>query len=1708
MGRNLLRLTFDSEAWAAAGTEPWTNENNKPTTMRNPDQKRALLAATALVLCLLAPGAFAANLIWNGGGTDNNWNTGDNWGGTAPVNGDNLIFSGANRQDTTNNIGSLTTGWLRFANGGFTLNGNPFTLSSSTTAMITNSAGTNVIACPLTIGPTVAKYWFVEPNSEVRLAGVVNNTAASGTSIGWMNLTNGGTVRIMNTATSTRGMDLFYGTVIIDGGFVDASNDGFCFKAPTGLAVTMQITNNGTVRVGGGGNFRVGNGRTALGSAAGPDSLNRVDLSSGMLELYGANVVLYVGDNVAGAKGVFNQNGGLVWGSAGSGNTLTIGGAANTDGTYNLNGGVLWIAQVRQGNSGATNVVFNFNGGTLKPTASSTTFFEGLLNANVQSGGAIIDTTNLSITLGQWLQGNGGLTKLGTGTLTLTGINYYSGPTVVSNGTLATSSMSFLGGGAITVANDANLSLAFTGTPLSASTLTVGSSVTNSLSLDLGTSPFPGANPVISVNTLNGTGTALINITGSGFAPGSYPLIGFVSGTGLNAIKLGSIPLGLSATLVQSANALSLNVSLVPKHLTWSGAHDGNWDTTTFNWLDLDHVFNPTNYSQSGGKGDAVTFDDTVGGGVTTINIGATVTPAQVVANNNVSYTFTGAGSISGPTSLIKDSGGFGTLTIANANGYTGGTVVNAGNLYVANDQALGTGPVTLNLGTLASASTTGRTLLNTIVVNGDNGVVLGDTVNTGTLTLPGKLDLGGGNGRTLNLNSDVVVTGSLTNGGFTTKTGPGQLIIKGASQQTALVNQQQGDVIIDGGWLDSGDGWRLQNYFFGAALRFAVTNGGLFTLNRDSANFRVGLNGGDNSSDNILDIAGTVSLYSATGNGRVDMGQSGANDILNLRAGGRLICRSITSTSPGYTEVNLDGGTLAPIANEAAFMQGLTNAFVQNGGVSVDTTNFNITIAQPLLGAGAGGLTKLGSGALTLSGANTYTGTTAVNEGKLVLGASQSATGGITVASNGTLAFLSTSPGTTVTVPSVASAGGSALEAQFSGLTNNPTAPAGLVNNLSLNGTVGANLVAGNIRIGAFPLFGYNTISGTGSIVIGQLPQGVVGVIATNTVAKTIDLVVSSVTPTLWNGSVSGNWDTTTTNWTVAGTPTIYAQGDNVRFDDSASNPAVTMTVALSPGAMTVSNSALSYQFGASGAGGLSGSMSLTKDGTNSMTLSSPNSFLGTVMVKAGTLVAGNATALGSDTAGTIVQGGGALDVNGNNLGLEPVVLAGGGPNGLGALDNSGADQNNALRDVTLTAATVIHANATLGIRMPNDTDPGFHGNGYKLTKTGSGQVNLNGGQTNPGTTIWDCDLGDVDILEGTLSFQRRMTLGRATNSIHVAPGATLMFFALSTAMPVQVKPVYLTNATLSANGNSASEGTTFGGPITLVSGSNSVAALTGTTLELLGPISGAGDLYNTSGAAATVALGGTNTCTGATVVQSGTLRLESTALLASTPSIQVAAGATLDVSAFFPWTLAANQTLGGSGTVNGSVQANGTVSPGASIGALTFNNDLSLAGTSIMELSKDGGLTNDTVTVNGILTFGGTLQVVLTGSTPLAVDDTFKLYNFLGTPTGSLTLNLPAGYTWDTTRLSVDGTIKVTGVLSAPQIGTVTVSGGNLTMTGTGGSAGGTYHILSSTNVALPLAAWSPVLTNSFAADGSFTNTLPVLSSEPRRFYIVISQ
>jgi hypothetical protein len=107
----------------------------------------------------------------------------------------------------------------------------------------------------------------------------------------------------------------------------------------------------------------------------------------------------------------------------------------------------------------------------------------------------------------------------------------------------------------------------------------------------------------------------------------------------------------------------------------------------------------------------------------------------------------------------------------------------------------------------------------------------------------------------------------------------------------------------------------------------------------------------------------------------------------------------------------------------------------------------------------------------------------------------------------------------------------------------------------------------------------------------------------------------------------------------------------------------------------------------------------------------------------------------------------------------------------------------------------------------------------------------------------------------------------------------------------------------------------------------------------------------------------------------------------------------------------------------------------------------------------------------------------------------------------------SLPAGYT-GTLQTNAAYTAVQLRITAAPfsttgtTITSVTQSGTNIVITGTNGLANGVYYVLSSTNVALPLANWTAIATNSFDGSGNFSATLPISASDKQRFYVIKSQ
>jgi hypothetical protein len=239
----------------------------------------------------------------------------------------------------------------------------------------------------------------------------------------------------------------------------------------------------------------------------------------------------------------------------------------------------------------------------------------------------------------------------------------------------------------------------------------------------------------------------------------------------------------------------------------------------------------------------------------------------------------------------------------------------------------------------------------------------------------------------------------------------------------------------------------------------------------------------------------------------------------------------------------------------------------------------------------------------------------------------------------------------------------------------------------------------------------------------------------------------------------------------------------------------------------------------------------------------------------------------------------------------------------------------------------------------------------------------------------------------------------------------------------------------------------------------------------------------------------------------------LQNGVTLATCSNITVAAGATLDMQTT-PLTLPSGQTLGGGGTVINSTLSAGsgsTVAPGTAnaVGVLTVNGAITLAGTTSMKLNGVGA-TNDVLASTGAIMYGGVLNLSKLAGNALPNGSTYKLFKATGYA-GSFSSVVPsapgAGQGWDTSALATTGTIKVISV--APlSFSHISLVGGNVVLSGANGPVSGQYAVLTSTNLTLPLAGWTRVVTNSFDGSGNFSFTNSLTPAAAQRYFQILEQ
>lgn len=656
-------------------------------------------------------------------------------------------------------------------------------------------------------------------------------------------------------------------------------------------------------------------------------------------------------------------------------------------------------------------------------------------------------------------------------------------------------------------------------------------------------------------------------------------------------------------------------------------------------------------------------------------------------------------------------------------------------------------------------------------------------------------------------------------------------------------------------------------------------------------------------------------------------------------------------------------------------------------------------------------------------------------------------------------------------------------------------------------------------------------TNAGNYSVVVGNA-NGTTNSIAAN--------VTVSVPRNLeWSANNNdGTWDTTNTaNWInlANSQQTVFEPGDATLFDDTPGVPTtVTVTGNVYPSVMTVNSSANSFMF--ANAGNVSGSGTIVKEGASTLTDDMPGGFSGSVVVGGGLFYSGNNTL--ADVASILITNNATLDFGGGSFNnLTPITVAGTGVNGEGALFNSYADYPSEKVNITMTGDTLVGGSARW------DMSSGSQINGaHNLTvdwSAGAGYGQWNGvtiGASVVGVIVTNASTLGMTSMDtacqnpGTLftigtNSQVILYSGGFNGSVSLANNASLQ--VLSQNVTLGGSNLILANgASLQTYYNSGTNfvdnAVTLNGVAHLVVGDHNENF----TNVISGPGGFVLDYYNHA-----MVLSASNTYSGPTVIGSdgsnpevaltGNGSISQSSLIffggsdSTVPHIDVSGRSDNTL------TLASGQTLAGVGGITGNlvVTSGATVSPSGTntsigitststngIGTIAASGNVTLSGATVIKLAANGS--NDMVQAGGNIVYGGTLNLVNISGSPLAAGNSFQVFsaaNYSGTFTSITPATPGAGLAWNTNQLTSGVISVVTSGSSGPIISSTEASGGNLIFSGTGGTALGTYYVLTATNITGP---WNPIATNSYDASGNFSVTNRITAAVPQQFYRTSSQ
>jgi len=1013
----------------------------------------------------------------------------------------------------------------------------------------------------------------------------LNNAFTSGSTSGNMLVANGGTAVINPGAGKTvtfSGGGYGNSVLIGDGAYTGAV---VVVSGTLTLAPTAADTD-------GAASIRLGcNAATANGT---------LTVNGGTLNVPGR---ILMAANNATATSTLNVNGGtLNVGTAGvtasiSGNGTNVLWFNTGTATVNLNGGTLALGEIYN-NAALGTMNFYFNGGTLQALNNNALFAAGSgLNLNVSTNGGTIDAAGYAITITNGLVhasalgavADGGLTvtnSAGTGTLTLSGANTYTGPTIIQVGTLALGSSATLPNSAsITVSNGATFDVSqpssFT---LGNNQILQGSGTVNgsvATPASAGSKIFPGGAGVVGTLAFNNDlnlgsgGSVYFDVNNGSYATGNDQVtvggtLTLSSGTAIHIVAGSTAKLDTNGDYVLFAVNGSASMATTPtlvfdspvpaNYANFSLAASGNNIVLQYNQTTLPVVSSVTASPSTLARGQNTTV---------TANVTAGTYPISSV---NLDASAIGAGSVS----LVASNGtALYTNTVTVSLGVSLGSAALAVDAYDSpGDEAVGSTYVTIvpgteiwtGVGSDTNWSTAGNWINNQPPLDSDNVLFAGLTQITN------NMDAGYNLGAvSFSTNAGAFLLASANNYPLTLSTG---ITNQSTNVQTLAMpvvlnapqtlNAAAGNLVLSGPVSDNG----------GAGLTLAGTN--------------------------------TLTL-----------------SAVNSYAGG-------TTIGTNSTLVIGDPGTLGNV-----YGSGWYTAAIQNYGALINNSSANQTFSGPIFGTGALSMSNT-AGVLTLSSkSSSYTGNVTVSAGALI---ASGTTGGLNPVT-GSLGNPQAA-GRQIVVGS----GASLSFANNDILGNNLSTPAAAV---QINGGVVNNVNAANTACyyNSFPSL---LLTNGGSLVV-------YGGVNTNYQAYQLRNLVTS------SGAL--------TNYiVVAGAPVNAWTG--IQVGANVVNSVTTFDV--EPGASgTGLLIAAPLTDGKLDAAGNSSTNGIVKLGAGTMELDAANTYRGLTTVSNGTLLVN-----GSLGSGGVLVAGGTLGGNGTITGA--VTNNAGGtlspdPSGVGTLTISG---------------------------------------------------------------------------------------------------------------------------------------------------------------------------------------------------------------------------------------------------------------------------------------------------------------------------------------------------------------------------------------------------------------------------------------------------